>query len=123
MTKKKKYKPFDSLLEISPELDAQLCKHIADYEGQGPILSAAFGALIVGQHYGMDALRMIHTPATLRKYQKALGIEYADYCPARTHLTQKSHGVKIAEKLGGAWKVITGKVKVKGKGDVTATGE
>lgn len=118
-----KRKPMDSLLDIPPSLEIQLCKQIAEYEGQGPILSSALGALIVGQHYGMEALRMIHTPATLRKYQKALGVEYSDYCPATTHLTAKSRGVKIAEKLGGAWKVITGKVKVKGKGDVTATTE
>ena len=112
-----------SLLEIPPELETQLCQQIADYQGPGPILSSALGALIVGQHFGMDALRMIHTPATLRKYQKALGIEYAEYCPPRTNLTGKSRGVRIAEKLGGAWKVITGKVKVKGKGDVTAKAE
>ena len=116
-------KPMNSLLDMSTDLERQLCKQIAEYEGPGPILSSALGALIVGQHYGMEALRMIHTPATLRKYQKALGIEYSEYCPTTTHLTSKSRGVKIAEKLGGAWKVITGKVKVKGKGDVTATAE
>ena len=121
MPKKTPPKPLSPLLEVDKELDEKLCKCISDFSGQVTVLESAIGTLVIGQHYGMEVVRMAHSPATLRKYQKVLDIKYADHCPETTPLTRKSVGVKVAEKLGGVWKVITGKVKVEGKGEVTAS--
>lgn len=111
--------PVFPLLDIDEGLDSHLCQKIAEFKGQFTVLESAIGALVMGQQYGLDVLRIVHSPATLRKYESALDISYKAHCPTRTSLSSKSQGLSAAEALGGIWKVITGKVSVKGKGDVT----
>lgn len=115
--------PIYPLLDLPADVDKQLCERIAAFSGQGDVLSSALGALIVSRHLGMDGLRVMHSPATLRKYEKALGISYKDYCEKRTPLSRKIFGVRAADKLGGLWKIVTGKTAVKGKRDVSITTE
>ena len=112
-------KPVLPLLDIDADMDTHLCQKVADFQGQVNVLESAIGALVLGKQFGLDVLRMVHSPATLRKYESALDISYKEHCPVRTRLSTKSTGLKAADALGGIWKVITGKVTVKGKGDVT----
>lgn len=112
-------KPILPLLDIDEDLDTHLCQKVAEFHGQLNVLESAIGALVLGQQFGLDVLRMVHSPATLRKYESALDIKYKEHCPGRTTLSTKNRGINAADALGGIWKVITGKVTVKGKGDVT----
>lgn len=96
--------PFNFSLE-------EIAKEAAlNYKGSGNILESAIGAMYVGQIYGWKVLRMIHGSNTYVKYEKILGVKFKDICPDRGPLASNSIGLKIADKLGGFWKVATGKV-------------
>ena len=58
----------------------------------------------------------MHSPATIRKYSKTLGIKLDKLCPADTHLSNKLVGVQVADKLGAYWDIVTGRKKVPNKG-------
>jgi len=112
MTKKESFPIPMVILDVDKETDLVLRKSIAEFRGQMSVLESAFGALIMGQHYGTRVLLMCHGQATLKKYEGVLGIKFSDHCPERGILANKSRGLNIADKLGGFWKVVTGKVKV-----------
>lgn len=104
--------PRPSLIDISPELESQLCKTIAEYKGDCNVLESAMGSLLFSHHYGTRALQMLHSQATVRKYEKILGIKFADHFPERTNLTTRMRGIRIADKIGAYWKVVTGREPV-----------
>jgi hypothetical protein len=103
------------LIDVDDKTDEILRKSIAEFSGQVTVLESAIGALVIGQHYGTRVLLLTHGQATIKKYEAALGIKYTDHCPERGSLSEKSIGLKFADKLGGFWKVVTGKVKVEKK--------
>jgi hypothetical protein len=111
----KKHIPMTKLLEIDDATNQHLCRLMAQMEGDSIALESALGALVLGQHYGTRALQMIHSPATLRKYEKILGIKYSDHGPARTSMSTKIRGIKVADKLGAFWKVVMGHERVEKK--------
>lgn len=85
------------------------------YKGQVQVLESAIGTLVVGQMYGWRVLKMCHTHSSLKKYEKILGLKFEDICPKETPLTRRCRGVRIAETIGGYWKVVRGDVKVENK--------
>lgn len=118
MSKKPKavHEPIKPLLELDEETDAKVCEVIAGYQGQATTLESAIGALVLGRHFGYRTLRMMHSPATYRKYEAILGVSFEEVCPERTHLAQKLFGIKMADKLGKFWDIVMGREKVEGKG-------
>lgn len=104
------------LLLSSTELEARLCNAIAEFNGVGTTLESAIGSFVLGQHYGTKVLRILHSPATYRKYEKILGIKFVDHCPERTQMSRKVIGIKVADRLGGFWDVVMGRKKVEKKG-------
>ena len=108
--------PIEPLLNLSDETNEYLCEHIASFRGQGNDLQAALGALVLGQHMGLRALRIMHSPATIRKYDRVLGRKLKDLCPADTHLSDKVLGVRFANKIGAYWDVVTGRRTISNKG-------
>ena len=111
--------PIEPLLDLEPEVGDQLCEAIAGFTGQSSTLESAIGALVIGQHFGMKALRVIHSPATIRKYDRTLGLRLADHCPAETHLSDKVIGYRFAKKIGAFWDVVTGRRTIANKGMAT----
>ena len=105
------------ILELDEETEQLIIKSIKDYRGVGTTLESALGSLIIGQHFGWRVLKMLHNPATYKKYEKILGIEYKDVCLEITDMgKKKSIGYAISEKLGSFWAIITGKEKIPDKG-------
>lgn len=109
----------DLLVLPNANVEAKLCRAIATYRGGGTSLESALGALVLGQHYGTRALRMIHSPSTYRKYEKILGIRFEDICPQYTPLSRRNIGIRFAQKLGAFWDVVMGRRKVDNKGHFT----
>lgn len=107
------------LLDISEEFDKELCDKIDTIRGDLVVVESAIGALIMGQHYGKRVLQLMHSPATLRKYEALLGIKYADYCEQRTELSTRVTGIKYWDKVGGFWAIVMGKKPLKNKGHAT----
>lgn len=104
------------LLEIPEKLDSQLCQKLNSVKGDLAVVESALGALVVGQHYGTRVLQLMHSPATLRKYEKLIGIKYSDYCEERTTLSTRVRGIRYWDKVGGFWAIVMGKKPLKNKG-------
>lgn len=100
---------------LNEEQNETIKKSLDEYRGHVPTLEAAIGAIFVGHRYGWRVLKIVHSPATYRKYEKILGIKFQDICPERGELAHRSLGLAIADKLNSFWAVATGKKKIKEK--------
>ncbi len=105
------------LLVLYEETEQVILQQMREFRGIGTTLESALGALVLGQYFGWRVLKLLHNPATYRRYEKALGIEFKNVCPEITELgKKKSIGYAITEKLGSFWAVVMGKRKVPEKG-------
>lgn len=105
------------LLVLDEATEKLILKKMDDFQGLGTSLESALGALIIGQYFGWRILKLLHTPTTYRRYEKALGVKFQDVCPEITEKgKRKSIGYAITEKLGSFWAVIMGRKKVPNKG-------
>ena len=105
------------LLILDEETEQKILQNMNEFRGVGNTLESALGALIMGQYFGWRVLKIMHNPATYRKYEKVLGVQFKDLCPEITEWGQKkSIGYAITEKLGSFWAVVMGKRKVADKG-------
>ncbi|MDD2770352.1 MAG: hypothetical protein PHT19_16645 [Methylococcus sp.] len=112
------------LLVLDEETEQKILSRMADFQGVGTTLESAIGALVMGQYFGWRVLKLLHNPATYRRYEKALGIKFSDVCPEITELgKKKSIGYAITQKLGSFWAVIMGKKKVPEKGQIASEAE
>jgi len=111
------------LPELSDEQVATLEKSIKEFRGISTTLESALGALIIGNKLGWRVLKMCHSSATLKKYEKILGIKYEDICPERTELSRKNFGIVAADKLKAFWAVATGKRSIKNRADLSSPEE
>ncbi len=107
----------EKLLVLDDETEQRILQNMKEFRGVGTTLESAVGALVFGQFFGWRVLKILHNPATYRKYEKVLGIEFKSVCPEVTEFGQKkSIGYAITEKLGSFWAVVMGKRKVADKG-------
>lgn len=107
------------LLTVDPKTEELILQKMREFKGIATTLESALGALIVGQYFGWRVLKLLHTPATYRHYEKVLGIKFQDVCPEITEMgKKKSIGYAITEKLGSFWAVIMGRKKVPNKGNL-----
>lgn len=105
------------LLVLDDATEQKILQNMQEFRGIGTTLESALGALIVGQFFGWRVLKLMHNPATYRKYEKVLGVEFKAVCPEITEFgKKKSIGYAITEKLGSFWAVVMGKRKVADKG-------
>lgn len=107
------------LLELSDEQQRIVLDSIQEFRGHANTLETALGALIIGRHMGWRVLRMVHSPATYKKYEKCLGLKFQDVCPERTEHSSRCTGIKAADKLNAFWDVVMGRQKVENKGGIT----
>lgn len=107
------------LLAVDKETEEAILQKMCEFQGIATTLESALGALVVGQYFGWRVLKLLHTPATYRRYEKVLGIKFQDVCPEITEMgKKKSIGYAITEKLGSFWAVIMGRKKVPNKGNL-----
>lgn len=102
-------------VELTDKQDKTIKKSIRSFRGNAAKLEGAIGALIVGSNYGWRVLKIIHSPATYKNYEKILGIEFQDVCRERTPLSKKSFGLAVADKIQSFWAIATGKKPLKNK--------
>jgi hypothetical protein len=105
------------LLDLDDATEQRILQNMKEFRGIGTTLESALGALIIGQFFGWRVLKLMHNPATYRKYEKVLGIEFKEVCKEITEFGEKkSIGYAITKKLGSFWAVVMGKRKVADKG-------
>tara|TARA_R110002110_G_scaffold414951_1_gene647101 strand:- start:382157 stop:382555 length:399 start_codon:yes stop_codon:yes gene_type:complete len=71
-------------------------------------LESALGMLRLGYHVGWRVLYINHSKATIRKYEKILGINVKDEFPEEGNSAYRHRGLAIAKKIGNFWKLISG---------------
>jgi len=103
--------------QLTDEQNAIVSKRANVFKGQIPTLSAALGAIHIGHVYGWRVLKIIHSPATLKKYEEIIGLKYEEICPETTDQSMRNAGYRVAQKIGAFWNVVLGKVKVDNKNE------
>jgi len=88
---------------------------IAKYRGDLGDLESALGMLRLGQQYGWRVMYLIHSKATIRKYERILGILVKDEMPDEGPSSIRVPAFNIIKKLGNFWKVVSGETKIEGK--------
>jgi hypothetical protein len=102
------------------ELDDYIKNLMETYKGDLTLLADAVGALNLGRVYGWRVLRVVYSPMTYRKYQKALGVEFNNVVPELTALSERSVGYKIASKIKDYWAAVRREYGIDAKDRVLA---
>lgn len=90
------------------DLVAVFDRAIEEFAGDGGVLSSAIGAAVVGRRVGWRVLLLMHSPATIKRYEKVLGMSYRDICPPEGDKVNKAIAYGIAKRAKSFWAVITG---------------
>jgi len=91
---------------------------IANFAGDLGELESALGMLQLGHQYGWRVLYLLHSKATIRKYESILGISVKDEFPEAGPSAERNNGYRVIQKLGKFWKVVSGEEKIEGKREV-----
>lgn len=106
------------LIDLNKEQLETLESKIIDFKGRAQVLESALGALIIGQKFGWRVIKLVHSPATVKRYEKILGLKFQDVCPERTKQSGRSVGLTVADKLQSFWAVALGKKNVPDKSHI-----
>ncbi len=100
------------LAKLSPtqraELDRIELDAIADFKGQMDDLESALGMLRIGHHFGWKGLYILHSKATIRKYEGILGISVRDTFPEVGPSSYRMMGYRLSETVSNFWKLVSG---------------
>jgi hypothetical protein len=88
---------------------------IAKFIGYLDELETALGMLRIGHHYGWRTLLIIHSKATIRKYEKILGINIREEFPEEGPSAERCRGIRIYKQIGKYWKIVSGEEKIPNK--------
>lgn len=91
---------------------------IAKFVGDIGELESALGMLRVGQQYGWRVMYLIHSKATIRKYEEILGISVKEEFPEEGPSAMRNNGYRLFKKLGNFWKIVSGEQKIEDKRQV-----
>lgn len=97
------------------ELDMIEQAAIARFYGELSELESALGMLRLGQQYGWRVMYLIHSKATVRKYESILEVSIKDVMPEVGPSAHRCRGYRISQKLGNFWKIVSGETKVANK--------
>jgi hypothetical protein len=94
---------------------------IRDFQGQFPVLESALGALIMGRVVGWRVLFLIHSRATVAKYEKVLGLKFRGKAPWNSNqdvmpevgpFAEKSYAYTFSESVNEFWEIIKSETKM-----------
>lgn len=104
-------------MKMNPDQKAIVDEAVKNYSGMADQLSAALGALTLGEYLGWRGLLIVHDRRTLKRHEEILGLTFKDVLPEKTEHTERLLGWRIADRLGKFWAVVKGEVRVpEGKG-------
>ena len=96
-------------LALKPKFE----KSVLEFYGTADVLEGAWGALLVATQFGWKVAFVMHSQATIKKYEKITGVKFRELCEPETALSGKSIGYRIARKLSSIWKAIRGEESIK----------
>lgn len=81
------------------------------FQGDLNELESAIGMLLIGRQYGWRVILLIHSPATVRKYLKLLGLKnLRDALPEVGVLAHRSNAWRLLDDGKNFWKVVRGQI-------------
>lgn len=94
--------------------DENLLGYIDDltmgYIGQVEELENAIGALMLGRKVGWRPLFLLHSPQSIRKYQKILGVNFQVQLDPVGPKADRLVAWRIAQTVSNFWKLVKGEV-------------
>jgi hypothetical protein len=90
---------------------------IRNFRGPLPELESAIGMLFLGYTFGWRVLYMVHSRATVRKYEKILGIVAKEVFPERSAHSDRSVAFLVLDKVSNFWKAVKGENRPEGLGN------
>ncbi len=104
-----------SHIQFPAELGDIVKTAFATYTGDFTVLESAIGALFLGLIIGWKPLVIIHSPRTIKSYEKILDIKFKEFMPETTPLSKTSRGYNVAVQLENFWHGVTGNATVEGR--------
>ena len=82
-----------------------------EYQGQLDVLESAIGMVMLGRLYGWRVMLLVHSPSTIRKYLKILGLRsLKDVLPEIGVLAHRSRAWRLVEGTRDFWKAVRGQL-------------
>jgi hypothetical protein len=85
-------------------------KAIERYVGNSDELASAIGVLMIGRKIGWRPTYLLHSTATMKKYEKYLGVDLREILDEVGPMAKRSVAWRIGEKVSNFWKLVKGQV-------------
>ena len=85
-------------------------KAIANFMGDLHELESALGMLTLGKQYGWKVVHLLHSKATVKKYEEILGIKVREEFKECTESSIRNNGFKLVQKVSNFWKAASGEL-------------
>ena len=96
--------------------DAELVELIASsfnrFEGTADSWESAVGMMFLGKYMGWKIVHLVHSQATVKKYEKILGIDVKTDFEPSTDASQRSVAWKAIEGFSNFWKAVKGETDI-----------
>lgn len=98
------------MLETSDIIEL-IDRAIDRFDGDLDELESAIGMLMLGRQYGWRVIFLVHSPNTIRKYQKILGVKHLrDVLPEVGVLAHRSNAWRLVNGTRNFWKAVRGQI-------------
>lgn len=117
-TKQQRRAKHDAALEAIefPDFSKKIKKAFTNYSGDFTVFESAMGALLLGVMIGWRPLFIIHSPKTIKRYEKILNIEFKQILQETVDpLSSRSRGYQVVAAFDKFWPAATGNVPVEGR--------
>lgn len=117
-TKQQRRAKHDAALEAIefPDFSKKIKEAFTKYSGDFTVFESAIGALFLGVMIGWRPLFIIHSPKTIKRYEKILDLEFKQILPETVDfLSNRSQGYEVVVALDKFWPAVTGNVPVDGR--------
>ena len=94
------------------ELEELEARAIAGFRGSFGDLESALGMLRLGHHFGWRVIYLVHSKATVRKYEGLLSIKVRELFPEVGPSSERSMGFRLSQAFSSFWKVVNGEQKI-----------
>lgn len=110
------------------ELVALVQNSFERFRGTADTWESAVGMLFVGKLMGWKIVHLVHSQATVKKYEKILGIDVKEDFDPTTKNSRRSYAWRAIEGFSNFWKAVKGETDIKnarsqmigGIGEITA---
>ena len=100
------------------DLEKIEARAIVNFKGSFNDLESALGMLRLGHHFGWKVVHLVHSKATVRKYEEILGIKVRELFEPEARSSYRSKGFELSLAVGNFWKIVSGAIKLEKRRDI-----